>query len=141
PWPPFQGWGFEPRLRVRGLGGCVSGLSAAALADEILLPGDGQVRALIVCGGNPMMAWPDQMKTFAALKELELLVTIDTEMTSTAELSHYVIAPKLSLETPMTSYMPESVKYYGTTRGFEAPYAAYTPALVEPPAGSDVIED
>ena len=141
PWPPFQGWGFEPRLRVRGLGGCVSGLSAAALSDEILMPGEGQVKALIVAGGNPMMAWPDQNKAFAALNALDLLVTMDTEMTATAELSHYVIAPKLSLETPMTTHMPEGVKYYGTTRGFPKPYAAYTPALVEPPAGSDVIED
>ncbi len=141
PWPPFQGWGFEPRLRVRGLGACASGLSAAALADEILLPGEGQVRALIVVGGNPMMAWPDQTKTFEALKSLDLLVTLDTEMTATAELSHYVIAPKLTLETPATTYMPESVKYYGTTRGFEQPFAAYTPALVDPPAEADVIED
>lgn len=141
PWPPFQGWGFEPRLRVRGLGGCVSGLSAAALADEILLPGEGQIKALIVNGGNPMMAWPDQMKAYRALSSLDLLVTLDTEMTATAELSHFVIAPRLSLETPMTTYMPESVKYYGTTRGFDKPYAAYTPAIVQPPADSDVIED
>lgn len=141
PWPPFQGWGLEPRLRVRGLGGCASGLSAAALADEILLPGLRQVRALIVGGGNPMMAWPDQTKTYAALKALDLLVTMDTEMTATAELSDYVIAPKLTLETPATTYMPESVKYYGTTRGFEQPFAAYTPAIVAPPSGADVIED
>jgi len=141
PWAPFQAWGFEPRLRVRGLGGCASGLSAAALADEILLPGPGQVKALIVAGGNPMMAWPDQNRAFAALNALDLLVTMDTEMTATAELSHYVIAPKLTLETPMTTYMPESVKYYGTTRGFPDPYAAYTPALIKPPAGSDVMED
>ena len=141
PWPPFKGWGFEPRLRVRGLGGCVSGLSAAALADEILLSGEGQVKALIVGGGNPMMAWPDQSRTFEALKSLDLLVTMDTEMTATAELSDYVIAPRLTLETPMTTYMPESVKYFGTTRGFPEPYAAYTPAIVDPPEGSDVIED
>ena len=141
PWPPFQAWGFEPRLRVRGLGGCASGLSAAALADEILLDGPGQVKALIVGGGNPMMAWPDQNRAFAALNKLDLLVTLDTEMTATADLSHYVIAPKLTLETPMTTYMPEGVKYYGTTRGFPQPYAAYTPALVPPPPGSDVIED
>lgn len=141
PWPPFQGWGYEPRLRVRGLGGCASGLSAAALADEILMPGEGKVRALIVVGGNPMMAWPDQMKAHAALNDLDLLVTIDTEMTATAELSHYVLAPKLTLETPMTTYMPESVKYYGTTRGYDQPYAAYTPAIVDPPADSDLLED
>jgi len=141
PWAPFQGWGYAPRLRVRGLGGCVSGLSAAALADEILMPGPGQIKALIVMGGNPMMAWPDQTRAFEALNALDLLVTMDTELTATAELSHYVIAPKLTLETPCTTYMPESVKYFGTTRGFEHPYAAYTPAIVDAPAGSDVMED
>ncbi len=94
-----------------------------------------------MAGGNPMMAWPDQNKAFDALNALDLLVTIDTEMTATAELSHYVVAPKLTLETPMTTYMPEGVKYYGTTRGFPEPYGAYTPAIVDPPEGSDVIED
>nr|WP_254302560.1 GMC oxidoreductase [Sphingobium chlorophenolicum] len=87
------------------------------------------------------MAWPDQKRAFAALQKLDLLVTMDTEMTATAELSDYVIAPRLTLETPMTTYMPESVKYYGTTRGFPQPYAAYTPSLVELPAGSDVMEN
>jgi anaerobic selenocysteine-containing dehydrogenase len=32
-------------------------MPTAALADEILTPGDGQVRALIVVGGNPVLAW------------------------------------------------------------------------------------
>ncbi len=32
------------------------------LADEILTPGEGQVRALIVIVGNPALSFPDQEK-------------------------------------------------------------------------------
>jgi len=42
-------------------------MPTAALPDEILLPGEGQVRALISCAGNPAAAFPDQRKTVAAL--------------------------------------------------------------------------
>ena len=45
-----------------------------ALADEILLPGDGQVRARVSVGGNPMVAWPDQRKTYEAMKALERII-------------------------------------------------------------------
>ncbi len=138
---PYQAWGYGERLRVRGLGSSASGLATAALADEILLPGDGQVRALICVGGNPMTAFPDQKKTFAALSGLELLVSLDCEMTATARLSHYVVAPKLSLETPGSTYGLESLKYLGTNRGMEQPFAAYAPRVVDPPRGSDVIEE
>ena len=47
-----------------------------ALADEILLEGDGQIRALFCLGGNPLTAWPDQIKTRAALEKLDLLVVL-----------------------------------------------------------------
>jgi len=141
PYPPYKAWGYGEKLRVRGLGSAASGLSAAALADEILLPGEGQVKVLFCVGGNPLMAWPDQVKTRDALKALDLLVTIDFEMTATARLSHYVIAPKLSLEAPGTTQYVETLKYLGTTRGFERPFAAYSPAVASPPVGSDVMED
>jgi anaerobic selenocysteine-containing dehydrogenase len=91
--------------------------------------------------GNPMMAWPDQNRAFAALKSLDLLVTADPEMSATARLSHYVIAPKLTLELPGTSLLVEAAKYYGHNRGIEGAYGRYFPAAVAPPAGSDVIAD
>lgn len=141
PYKPFPAWGFGEQLRVRGLGGCASGLAATALAEEILMEGEGQVRALICVAGNPMMSFPDQIRTFEALKSLELLVTIDFEMTATARLADYVIAPKLTLETPATTALVEKLKYIGTHRGMDRPYAQYVPALVDPPAGSDLIEE
>jgi anaerobic selenocysteine-containing dehydrogenase len=141
PYPPYQAWGRGERLRARGLGNTAAGLPTAALPDEILLPGEGRVRALFVLGGNPMMAFPDQRRTETALRALDLLVTFDPEVSATAELAHYVIAPKLTLETPGMTQAAEMLKYFGGSAGFTAPYAQYAPALVDPPAGADVIEE
>ena len=66
---------------------------SGVLAEEITTPGPGRVRALFVDGGNPVNAIPDQRKITAALKDLELLVTIDPFMTNTARLAHYVLPP------------------------------------------------
>jgi anaerobic selenocysteine-containing dehydrogenase len=138
---PGAGWGYGEKLRVRGLADSAGGLSAAALADEILLEGDGQVRALFNLGGNPLTAWPDQLKTLRAFQSLELGVTLDPRLSATAKLCDYVIAPKLQFEVPGTSQPNESLWFYGVGLGYPAPYAQYAPRLVEPPAGSDVIEE
>lgn len=52
-------------------------MPSSAVCDEILVPGEGQVRALISCAGNPVAAFPDHDKTIKAMKSLELLVQID----------------------------------------------------------------
>ena len=87
-------------MRVRNLQQTSAGLPTAALADEILLDGPGQVRALINLGGNPALAWPDQLKTITALGKLELLVSLDVRMGPTSRLSHYVLGTKFHLEIP-----------------------------------------
>ncbi len=141
PHPPYEGWGYGERLRVRGLTDAVCGMPTAALADEILLEGDGQVKALICVGGNPMAAWPDQRKTLRALESLDLLVTLDTEMSLTSRLADYVIAPMMQMETPAMTQGSELIKYYTSGTGIPAAYAQYAPRLVDPPAGSDLTEE
>ena len=138
---PYEGWGYGEKLRVRGLTDTVAGMPTAALADEILLEGDGQVRALICVGGNPMAAWPDQRKTEAALESLELLVTLDTEMSGTSRMADYVIAPLMQMETPAMTAGSELIKYYTSGTGIPAPYAQYAPRLIDPPEGSDLTEE
>jgi len=139
--PPFQAWGFGEQMRVRGLGNSVAGMPTAALAEDILLPGPGQVRALICLGGNPMTAWPDQRKTMAAMQSLDLLVTFDPLLSETSQMADYVIAPKLTLETPGMSQPAETGKYYGLGTGIAGTYAQISPSLVDPPAGSDLVEE
>jgi anaerobic selenocysteine-containing dehydrogenase len=141
PHPPYEGWGYGEKLRVRGLTDTVSGMPTAALADEILLEGDGQARALICIGGNPMAAWPDQRKTLRALESLDLLVTLDTEMSLTSRLADYVIAPMMQMETPAMTMGSELIKYYTSGTGIPAAYAQYAPRLVDPPPGSDLTEE
>lgn len=63
-------------------------MPTSTLADEILTPGEGQIRALVVIGGNPMTSWPDQEKTRRALEFLDLLVCIDVRETDTVAGRH-----------------------------------------------------
>jgi anaerobic selenocysteine-containing dehydrogenase len=139
--PPFAGWGYGERMRVRGLTASAAGLPTAALSDEMLVEGDGQVKALFCVGANPMMAWPDQRKTRAALDGLELLVSFDCEMSATAELAGYVIASPLSFETHGMSQAVETLKYYGFGLGYPRPWAQYAPPVVQPPEHSELMEE
>jgi anaerobic selenocysteine-containing dehydrogenase len=138
PWPAH---GFGEHMRARDLGEAACGLPTAALADEILWEGDGRVRALICLGGNPVAAWPDHEHTWKAIQALDLLVTCDIKMSATAKAAHYVVAPKLTLEMPGSTYVAEVMYYYAIGFGLPVPYAQYTPAVVEPPAGSDLLEE
>jgi len=129
--PPRDLWGDGPRSRFRGLGRFVTEMPINVFADEVLTPGDGQIRALVCVGGNPAVAFPDQRKVLAALAALELLVVLDVKMTETARLAHYAIGCKLSLEKPGTSRTAELQ--------LDVPFAQHTPALVAP--AFDVIEE
>ena len=129
--PPNPAWGKGEPSRVRGLGEVFGEMPTAALSDEIIEPGEGRVRALISVGGNPVGAWPDQLKTIEAMGKLDLNVSIDIRMSQTAKMADYIIAPKLSLERPDLTVLTDS--------WYPAPYAHYTPAMVE--AEDDVIEE
>lgn len=139
--PPRLAYGFGERLRVRDLTETVAGMPTGALSDEILLEGEGQVRALISVGGNPVTAWPDQLRTIDAIRSLGLLVQIDPWMSATARLADYVIAPKLAYETPgmtlMTDFIIAMPTYYGPAES----YAHYTEKVVDPPPNSDVMAE
>lgn len=105
------------------------------------MEGDGQVRALICNGSNPMAAWPDQRQTQKAMEQLELLVCVDVEMALTARLADYVIATKMTLETPGMTQRVEALKYYTIGIGYPVPYGQYSPRIVDPPSGSDLVEE
>ncbi|MBT4518969.1 MAG: molybdopterin-dependent oxidoreductase [Halieaceae bacterium] len=138
---PRKAWGYGEKLRVRDFTGAACGLPTSALADEILQEGDGQIRALICLGSNPIAAWPDQLKTIEAMKKLDLLVCLDIKMAATAKLADYVIAPKLSLEVPGASTQIETLEQTYVSMGYAQAYGQYSPALVDPPSDSDLIEE
>lgn len=139
---PTPANGFGEKVRVHGLSMAASGMPTAALSDEILLPGEGQVRALLSIGGNPMGAFPDQEKTFAALKNLDLLISFDPRLSPTSRLADYVIAPTIQEETPGVTGVWDMGLWGGASiYGFDIPYHQYSPPLVPLPAGYDVIDE
>jgi anaerobic selenocysteine-containing dehydrogenase len=129
--PPREFWGYLEQPRVRGLRTLNWEQPSAALCDEILTPGDGQVRALICNGGNPAVAFPDQEKVVRALESLDLLVCLDVHLGPTARVADYVFGCKLSLEKPDYT---RHLEWY-----FPVPFAQYTPAIIE--AEGDVIDE
>jgi len=139
--PPFPATGaWYGEMRVRGLNHSVSGPPSSALAEEILLSGDGQIRALISVGANPANCVPDQLTMVKAMRSLDLLVQTDVRMSTTASLAHYVIAPTIPFESPCSTGMSDLYSLYADDWGFPGGYAQYAEKVVEPLAGSDVIE-
>ena len=106
-------------------------MPTAVISDEMLIPGDGQIKALICVGGNPLLAWPDQQKAHAALEGLDLLVCIDLKMSATAQMADYVLAPKICLEREDVTLL--------TDIWHDQPYSQYTRTVVE--AQGDKIEE
>jgi anaerobic selenocysteine-containing dehydrogenase len=139
--PPFPSFGFGEPFRAKPLADTVCGPPTAAAADEMLLDGDGRIRAFISVGGNPLVTWPDQLKVRDAFRNLELLVQVDPWMTATAREAHYVIAPKLQYEVPGISNTFDLMLTGFPGIGMPGPWGQYTPALVDPPPGSDVITE
>jgi len=90
----FDRW----RSRVRGLPEFAGELPVAALADEIETPGPGQLRALVVHAGNPVLAVPGGARLERALGSLELLVSVDLYVNETSRLAHWILPPTFGLE-------------------------------------------
>jgi anaerobic selenocysteine-containing dehydrogenase len=79
--------------RVRGLPEAIGELPVATLIDEIVTPGEGQVRALITIAGNPVISTPDGASLDEALGSLDLLVAIDPYVTATSRHADVILPP------------------------------------------------
>ncbi len=111
--------------RIRGIGKLGQEMPCPVLADEILTPGEGQVRVLISIGGNPEIAFPNQRKVRKALDSLELFVQIDPWMSASAKRADVILAPSMCLEREDINNVSQPF--------CEDPYAHYTEAMVPPP--------
>ncbi|WP_051792279.1 molybdopterin-containing oxidoreductase family protein [Amycolatopsis jejuensis] len=122
PWPPRDGTPApgppsRPELPARW-----GEYPCAALADEIEA---GNLRALVVVGGNPIVAIPQPRRLAAALRKLDLLVVSDVIPTETTALATHVLPSTGQLER--ADIWP--IDFIHITQGNQ-----YTPALV-PPGG------
>lgn len=119
--------GYEPgSSRIGGLPAVLGCLPSVTLADEILTPGDGQIRAMLLAGGNAALSAPGGDRLAQALNSLDLLVSLDFYMTETNKFAHYIL--------PSTTFLErEDVPLLGLNQ-MVRPFMQYTDAVV-PPAG------
>lgn len=73
-------------------------MPVAALAEEILTPGDGQIRALVSLAGNPARSAPNSTRVGEALRSLEFLVAIDFYLNESNRHAHIVLPPVSPLQ-------------------------------------------
>jgi len=77
--------------RVRNVSEICGFLPVTVLQDEILTPGPGQIRAMIVSGCNPLRGYTNSSKMEKAFRELEFLVSIDPFLMEVGRMAHYVL--------------------------------------------------
>jgi formate dehydrogenase len=77
--------------RARGQRTVMGCRSMCELADDIDMPGEGQVRALILQAGNPVVAGPNGAALDRSLASLECLVAIDLVQRESHRHAHWLI--------------------------------------------------
>ena len=86
------------RSRVRGLPEFGGELPAATMAEEILTPGEGRIRAMVTIAGNPVLSTPDGTRLDEALASLEFMVAIDPYVNETTRHADVILPPTPPLE-------------------------------------------
>lgn len=84
--------------RVSGLPEYGGELPVAALAEEMLTAGEGQVKALITVAGNPVLSTPNGRKLEQALDGLEFMLSVDLYINETTRYADLILPPTAPLE-------------------------------------------
>jgi anaerobic selenocysteine-containing dehydrogenase len=116
------------RSRVRGLPEFSGELPVAVLAEEILTPGPGQVRALVTSAGNPVLSTPNGARLDDALARLDFMVSVDFYINETTRHAHVILPPP----SPLEHEHYDLAFYLLSVRNA----AKFSPALYSPPEGA-----
>ncbi|UXA16787.1 molybdopterin-dependent oxidoreductase [Mycobacterium sp. SMC-4] len=113
----------KSRLRGRDL---VAGAHALSeLPDEITTAGRGQIRALLINSGNPVVSGPDGTKLDDALAQLDLLVAIDFVQRESHRHAHWLL--------PAVHWLERDDLLAFTSNLHDEPYLHYGVRAVAPP--------
>ncbi|BFM09921.1 molybdopterin oxidoreductase family protein [Simiduia litorea] len=113
--------GFDRhRSRVRGLPEFAGEYPSATLAEEILTPGAGQIKALLTIAGNPVLSTPNGRQLDDALSQLDFMVAVDFYINETTRHADVILPPVSPLERGHYDYIFHALGVYNTSR-FSAP--------------------
>lgn len=91
----FAGGGRYARWtsRVRQLPEFSDELPSAALAEEMDTPGKGQIKALLLVAGNPVLSTPNGTRLDAAMQALEYCVAVDFYINESTRHANLILPP------------------------------------------------
>jgi formate dehydrogenase len=81
----------ETHTRVAGLPDSYGLLPSNALYDEIMVPGEGQIRSIAMIGSNPVVCAPEGQRLAEALEALDTFFAIDMYVNETNKHADYVL--------------------------------------------------
>lgn len=116
------------KSRLRGTDLVAGAHALAELPDEITTPGPGQIRALVINCGNPVVSGPHGAKLDAALAQLDLLVAIDLVQRESHRHAHWLL--------PAAHWLERDDLLALTSNLHDEPYVQYGRAVVDPPPGA-----
>ncbi len=86
------------KSRVRGLPETGGEIPVSTLAEEILTPGEGQIRAMLTVAGNPVLSTPNGRQLDEAFGQLDFMVAIDIYINETTRHAHIILPSTVGLE-------------------------------------------
>ena len=86
------------RSRVRGAPEFSGELPVSVMAEEMLTPGKGQIRALVTSAGNPVLSTPNGRQLDEALTQLDFMVSIDFYVNETTRHADVILPPTCFVE-------------------------------------------
>ncbi|MCH8543591.1 MAG: molybdopterin oxidoreductase family protein [Alcanivorax sp.] len=117
--------------RVRQLPDFGGEFPVSALAEEILTPGEGRIRALVTVAGNPVLSTPNGGQLDDALASLDFMVAIDFYLNETNRHADLILPPVSPLEREHYDVIFHMLAVRNTAR--------YADALFSPP--KDALHD
>ncbi len=81
------------RSRVRGLPEFGGELPSSVMAEEILTEGDGQIRAMVILAGNPVLSTPNGGRLDQAFESLDFTLAIDFFINETSRHADLILPP------------------------------------------------
>ncbi|MGV9412324.1 molybdopterin-dependent oxidoreductase [Nocardia sp. NPDC003693] len=86
--------------RVRNLPEAMGELPVATLADEILTPGEGRIRAMVTVAGNPVLSAPSSARLDEAFAGLDFMVSVDRYLNETTRHADVILPPPRITQSP-----------------------------------------
>ncbi|MGF2688064.1 molybdopterin-dependent oxidoreductase [Marinobacter sp. DUT-3] len=84
--------------RVKKLPEFAGEYPASTMADEMLTPGEGQIKAFVTVAGNPALSNPNGGRLEQALEGLDFMVSVDYYLNETTRHADVILPPTAALE-------------------------------------------